>query len=95
LVSKPSEELVAELSETRFDLYRLTLATYLGQLPPDTNQLVWYSVSQGSTHRETLSKMMKDVMGIAIPWLHSHTTVDSFLHDLNGRIATTKVCRIE
>jgi hypothetical protein len=66
---KPIEEVVAELSETKFDLYRFTLATYLGQLPPDTNQLLWYGISGTSTPRETVSKMMKDVMGIAIPWL--------------------------
>jgi hypothetical protein len=90
LVHKPIEELVAELSDKKFDPYGVTLGTYLGHLPPVWNQFLSYSVPAGEIPRQTVEKMMKDVEQIAVPWLNAHTTIDSFLRDLIDRTATIK-----
>ena len=90
LIHEPIERLVTELAALPRDPYRVTLGAYLGNIPPVRGRVLWYRVPEGGTAHDLVDEMMTSVKGIAVPWLEEHTTIDSFIRDLEAGIATLR-----
>lgn len=81
---QPLEQLLAELSGQKFDLYGSgTLGGNIGYIPP-LNEFASWEVEDGADPSTTIREISAAIGKVAVPWMRAHQDLPSFIADLKG-----------